>query len=87
MKYALYLDNTGRIQYVTPIEYAEEDMPLVDFFPEENTIDYQYIDGEYVYNPIIEELIEKPSKLEILEAKLTYIAMMTNTLDELEEIV
>ena len=87
MKYALYLDDTGRIQYVTPAEYAGEGMPLVDFFPEEDTIDYQYINGEYIYNPVIEELIEKPSKFDILEAKLTYIAMMTDTLDGLEGII
>ena len=87
MKYALYLDETKRIQYVTYKEYAVEGMPLVDSFPEDNLLDYQYINGEYIYNPIIEELIEKPSKFDILEAKLIYIAMMTDTLDGLEEII
>lgn len=55
MKYALYLDETKRIQYVTYQEYAMEGMPLVDTFPEENLLDYQYIDGEYVYNPLPQE--------------------------------
>ena len=62
-------------------------MPLVDSFPEDNLLDYQYINGEYIYNPVIEELIEKPSKFDILEAKLIYIAMMTDTLDGLEGII
>ena len=88
MKYALYLDETRRVQYVTTEEYSVEGMPLVDTFPEGDLLDYQYINNEFVYNPIIvEKLEEKPSQFDILEAKLIYIAMMTDTLDGLEEMI
>lgn len=43
--------------------------------------DYKYINGQFVYDPIIPEEIEKkPSQLDIIEAQVTYTAMMTDTL-------
>lgn len=60
-----------------------ENMPIVDTLPEGNLPDYQYIDGEFVYNPLPkEEPEEKPSQLDIIEAQVTYTAMMTDTLLE-----
>ena len=58
-----------------------EGMPIVDTLPEGNLPDYQYIDGEFVYNPLPkEEIKEVPSQLDIIEAQITYTAMMTGTL-------
>ena len=58
-----------------------DDMPIVDSLPEGNLPDYQYIDGEFVYNPLPkEEIKEVPSQLDIIEAQITYTAMMTGTL-------
>lgn len=53
-------------------------MPIVESLPEGNILDYFYINNEYVYNPLPkEEPIETPSQLDIVEAKVSYIAMMT----------
>lgn len=60
-------------------------MPIVDTLPEGNLPDYQYIDNEFIYNPLPKEevdAVEKPSQLDIIEAQVTYTAMMTDTLLE-----
>ena len=58
-------------------------MPIVDTLPEGNLPDYQYINGEYIYNPLPkEEVKEVPSQLDVIEAQITYTAMMTGTLLE-----
>lgn len=60
-----------------------ENMPIVDFLPEGNISDYQYINNEFIYNPLLkEEVVEKPSQLDVIEAQITYTAMMTGTLLE-----
>lgn len=60
-----------------------EGMPIVESLPEGNLPDYQYIDGEFVYNPLPkEEIKEVPSQLDVIEAQITYTAMMTGTLLE-----
>ena len=56
-------------------------MPIVDTLPEGNITDYQYIDNKFVYNPLPkEEPVVKPSQSDIIEAQITYTAMMTDTL-------
>lgn len=58
-------------------------MPIVDSLPSGNLPDYLYIDGEFIYDPIpvIEpEYVETPSKLDILDSRVTYLAMMTDNL-------
>lgn len=80
-KYALNLAEDGRILSATYEEFATEGMPIVDELPDGNIADYLYADGEYVYDPLpITE--EKPSQLDIIEAQVTYTAMMTDTLLE-----
>ena len=62
-----------------------DNMPIVDTLPEGNLPDYQYIDNEFIYNPLPKEevaAVEKPSQLDIIEAQVTYTAMMTDTLLE-----
>ena len=60
-----------------------DNMHIVDTLPEGNLPDYQYIDGEFIYNPLPKEevdIIEKPSQLDVIEAQIAYTAMMTGTL-------
>lgn len=81
MKYALNLSEDGRILSVTYPEYAPADAVIVDSLPEGNTADYLYVDGEYIYDPLPEPE-DVPSQLDIIEAQVTYTAMMTDTLLE-----
>lgn len=57
---------------------------IVDELPDGDITDYKYINGEYVYDPLPkpEEPEEQPSQLDVLEAQVTYTAMMTDTLLE-----
>lgn len=83
--YALNLNTDGRILSVTFEEYATDDMPRVNTLPDGNVADYKYIDGEFVYEPLpIEEVVEEPTQLDKIEAQVTYTAMMTDTLLEVE---
>ena len=60
-----------------------EGVPIVESLPEGNIPDYLYINNEYVYDPLpVIEHEEKPSQLDIIEAQVTYTAMMTDTLLE-----
>lgn len=55
LRYALNLNEDGRILSITEERYAWEGMPIVDSFPEGNTYEYRYIDGEYIHDPLPEE--------------------------------
>ena len=81
--YALNLDKDNRVLSVTFDEFAPADQPRVDELPEGNVADYLYVDGEFIYNPlpvIKPEIV--PSQLDLIEAQVTYTAMMTDTLLE-----
>lgn len=83
MKYALNLAEDGRILSATYEEFAPADAPLVDELPEGNIADYRYVDGAYVHDPIpVEPVVEVPTQLDMIEAQVTYTAMMTDTLLE-----
>lgn len=83
MKYALNLGENGRVLSVTYAEFASENAALVEEIPEDNVTDYRYVDDKFIYDPIpVEEVEEQPSQLDILEAQVTYTAMMTDTLLE-----
>lgn len=60
MKYVLYLseDGSGRIIAVASEIYAEEDQVVVETIPEGDICDYLYIDGEYIYDPIVKVVDE-----------------------------
>ena len=60
MKYALTLDNDNRILCATFLKYAYNSDACVDELPNGNITDYLYVDGEFVYEPIVEE--EKASE-------------------------
>lgn len=83
MKYALNLAEDNRILSACVVlpNGIYDGMPIVDTLPEGNLPDYQYINNEFIYNPLPkEEIIEKPSQNDLIEAQITYTAMMTDTL-------
>ena len=85
MTYALNLADDGRILSVTYPELAPEDAVKVDELPEGDVSDYLYdvTTGEYTYDPLPEpEVDETPTQLDMIEAQVTYTAMMTGTLLE-----
>lgn len=92
--YALSLAEDGRILHVTGEEFVtnveiEEGITvellkgyvLVDEFPEGDVSEYLYVDGEYIHDPLPTEAT-LPSQLDMIEAQITYTAMMTDTLLE-----
>lgn len=85
MKHALNLAEDKRILSAWKVlpNGKYDGMPIVDTLPNGNLPDYQYIDNEFIYNPIpVVEPAETPSQLDIIEAQVTYTAMMTDTLLE-----
>lgn len=84
--YALNLADDGRILSITLDKYGASFNPRVESFPEGNTYEYRYVDGEFIYDPLpIEEEKPTPTILERFEAQLLYTALMTDTLLETEE--
>lgn len=51
-KYALNLDEDGRILSATYESYAVPGMPIVNTLPDNDITDYKYINNEYVYDPL-----------------------------------
>ena len=85
MTYALNLSEDNHILSACKIlpKGNYDGMSIVNTLPEGNLPDYQYINGEFIYNPIPkEEVKEVPSQLDVIEAQITYTAMMTGTLLE-----
>ena len=83
MRYALNLGTDERILSATFEQYTFGDMPIVETLPDGDITEYRYIDGEYIHDPVpVEPVVEQPSQLDIIEAQVTYTAMMTNTLLE-----
>ena len=55
--FALNLSADNRILSATFEQYAAPGQPLVDTLPDGNIVDYRYVDGEYVYDPIPEPVV------------------------------
>ena len=71
MKYALNVNEDGRILSSTFEKYATENMPLVDDLPNGNIADYLYLGGEYIYDPIPEpEMPKEPTTDTVLNTLL-----------------
>lgn len=82
-KYALNLAEDGRILSATYPQYAPADAVTVDSLPEGDIYEYRYVNNGFVHEPLsIKEIIKTPSQLDIIEAQVTYTAMMTDTLLE-----
>lgn len=84
MKYALNLDENGRVLSASFVsEFTPDNEARVDELPDGDIYDYRYVDGQYVYDPVpVEEVEELPTQLDLIEAQVTYTAMMTDTLLE-----
>lgn len=54
MEYALNLAEDGRILSATFTKYATADAVQVDKLPEGNIVDYRYVDGGYIHDPLPE---------------------------------
>ena len=82
--YGITLDKDNRIMAIGIYHQGfPDDMVVVDTIPEGDHMDYLYVAGEYVYDPLPkEEEVVEPTKLDIIEAQVTYTAMMTDTLLE-----
>lgn len=61
-KYALNLDEDGRILSATYETYAAPGMPLVEVLPDGDITDYKYIDGSYIYDPLPKPEPTKPQE-------------------------
>lgn len=82
MNYALNLAKDGRILSATYEQYAFINATIVNELPEGDISDYLYIDDEFIYKPLPKpEAPESiPTQLDIIEAQVTYTALMTDTL-------
>ena len=82
--YALNLADDGRILSATYPQYAPKDAVIVEALPEGNMVDYLYVDGQYVHDPLPtrQEVQYLPTQLDRIEAQVAYTAMMTDTLLE-----
>ena len=54
MLYALNLSEDNRILSVTYDEYAPENQPRVETLPEGNIVEYKFITGEFIHEPLPE---------------------------------
>ena len=79
--YGLKLDDHGRILHVVTEAFIREEHISVECLPDGDAAEYLYVNGEYVRQPAQAELPE-PTRLDTLEAQMTYTAMMTDTLLE-----
>lgn len=71
MKYALNLNEDGRILSATFAEYATENMTLVDTLPEGDISEYIYQNGEYIHAPLPEpEKVERVTTDDVLNTLL-----------------
>lgn len=84
MRYALNLAEDNRVLSATYEKYGAPDAIFVDELPDGNIADYLYQAGEYVYAPLpeTEPAEHAPTQLDLIEAQVTYTAMMTDTLLE-----
>ena len=82
--YSLNLNADNRILSACVCLEGFEYANVVDTLPDGDVSDYRYVDGEYVYDPLpeTEPPEPEPSQLDVLEAQVTYTAMMTDTLLE-----
>ena len=95
MKYALNLAEDNRILSACVVlpRVNYDGMQIVDYLPKGNLYEYRYVLDEnlgtceltwsYEHDPLPEPTVEEtPSQLDIIEAQVTYTAMMTDTLLE-----
>lgn len=85
MKYALSLEEDGRILSVTYEKYASEGMPIVDERPEGNVTDYLFLNDQYIYDPQTKP--EKPEPGATLEDRVTDLETDSSEMKEALEMI
>ena len=80
--YALNLSKDGRILSVTFAKYASADDVFTETLPNGDVSDYLFVDGDFVYDPVLTETVHTPTWQDRMEAQIAYTAMMTDTLLE-----
>ena len=86
MKFALNLAEDLRVLSATYPQYAPDTAILVDEIPEDDISEYKYINGEFIYEPKPKVItFDAPTRMDRLEAQMTYTAMMTDTLLEVTD--
>ena len=82
--YALNISEIdGRILSATFKQYAPVDAICVDALPEGDIHEYRYENGQFIHDPLpVIDVEETPTQLDIIEAQVSYTAMMTDTLLE-----
>ena len=83
--YALDLDIDGRILSVTFPKFAPADAVIVDALPEGDVIEYRYVDGEFVHDPLPAPEPEHPTptledRVDTLEADSTEMKLAIDAL-------
>lgn len=85
MNYALSLAEDGRVLSVTFEKYASVDAVIVETLPDGDISNYRYVNGGFVYDPVPESVVDETlTQLDRIEAQVTYTAMMTDTLLEVQ---
>lgn len=71
MKYCLKLNADNRIEYATREEFASPDLVTVDSLPDGNLVDFRYVEGEYIHDPLpMPEADSEASADDVLNALL-----------------
>ena len=83
MKYALNLAEDGRVLSATFAVYAQPGSVRVEQIPIDDITNYIFVEGKLRYSPKEKVQMERTlDRLDVLEAQITYTAMMTDTLLE-----
>lgn len=71
MKYCLKLGADNRIEYATREEFASPDLVAVDSLPDGNLVDFRYVEGEFIHDPLpMPDENSEPSTDDVLNALL-----------------
>lgn len=81
MKYVLNLADDGRVLSAGEQLYIPKGATVVETIPSGDTYDYRYVNGEWIHDPLPEPE-EQPTRLDRIEAQLTYNSIMLGTLME-----
>lgn len=91
MAIALKIKDDNRIEYACVVlpNGKYNGMPIVDTIPEGNIIDYLYVNGEYIHDPlpIPEELDPTPTQEERIAALEAENAMLMECILEMSEVI
>lgn len=84
MKYVLNLAEDGRVLSVAEQLYIPENATVVETFPDGDTYEYRYIDGEFIHDPLPqpEQPEAQPTDSERIAELEEALAMLLNGVTE-----